>query len=400
MDALKKLGKALAAYQFWLLSAIVFIGSAVVFAMTNMSLSSLITARVTKLDAAYAQITTIKGTVATHPNSFSHAELQRLAKISEQDVKIAWETQYNRQRPLLVWPAKAFSSRNDTIEIFKNLRPIEQYVEFPIVVTKESPIHKVTNTDRELYKRYIGPEFESVSKIIGTEWKAKIEKSAMGMGGYEGMAGGPAGMPGLSGGDGYGSSGEAGYAGGLGGGLGMPVNKDLVRWSKESQQQLMHQILPWYNLREPPTVLDIYYAQEDMWLLTGIMEIIRATNAGAVENFQTKVREIEWIRMGKFANRDAGTLTIGKQMAGGMGMGMGMGMDGGGMFSESGGSSGGMGDSGGMSGYGASGFSGESGEGGGDAAGGGTMMPVIDPADNRYISFAADKEFEPVKGTR
>ncbi len=39
-------------------------------------------------------------------------------------------------------------------------------------------------------------------------------------------------------------------------------------------------------------------------LLDNVIRIIAATNEGAVENFQTSVREIEWIRMGKHAKRD------------------------------------------------------------------------------------------------
>jgi hypothetical protein len=401
MDALKKMIQAIAAYKFWLLSAMVLLVSAGVFVMTELNLGALIASRVSKLDETFGQINTISGAVATHPNEFSHKELDKLVSVLEQEVKEAWELQYNRQQPLLVWPAKAFSGKNQTIEIFKNLRPIELHVDFPVASTT-APIGKITVNDREVYRRYIGPEFSEVSKIIGTEWKAKIEKTGMGGMGYGGeMAGGAAGM-GLGGEMPGGMGGEGSYGGGsFGTDMSMSESKDLVRWSRESQQQLMQQILPWYSLREPPSVLDIYYAQEDMWLLTGIMEIIRATNAGAVENFQTKVREIEWIRMGRYANRDAGKLSVYNQMQGGMGMGgeggmdMGMGMD----------MDMGMGGEGGMMGMGSEGSYGSS-EPGSDAGGGmggemgmgGGMMPVIDPADNRYISFAADKEFEPVKG--
>ena len=331
-------------------------------------------------------------------------------------MKKAWQSQYDRQAKLLVWPAKAFPPRTKALEIFKSLRPVEQYVDFPVDKTL-APINEITKNDLDTYKRYIGPEFAEVSKIIGTTWKAKTEAMAA-PGGSGSMGGGMGGMgmPGGSDGYGEGSGGYgtmgAGYGGGSGyGGAGSnnSDNKDLVIWSAASQQELLSQILPWYKLPTPPSVLDVYYTQEDMWLLTGIMEIIRATNLGAVENFQTKVREIEWIRMGRYANRDAGTLMANPVSGGGYG---GMGMDAGGM--------GGLGGMGGMGGYGSEVSSEGSGigmgmgssESGGEGMGGmgsfgmeggmggmgGTGGQTRDPADQRYVSFAADKEFESVIG--
>jgi hypothetical protein len=398
MDQLKNFWKGVLQYQFWILASLVFVVSAVVFFLTQSSLATMITGRTAKLNSTFDQIQQIKGIVPTHPNSHSHTELDKLALKLEGEVREAWNLQYNRQAKLLVWPSKAFPPGTKALEIFKNLRPIEQYVDFP-VVSSTPRISKITSNDREVYRSYIGPEFAEVSKIIGTEWKAKVEAESSGFG--AGGSGSGKGMGGMSsgsseGGDGFGGpsyGGASSY-----GGTNVADSKDLVRWSEASQQELLNQILPWYRYPVPPSVLDIYYTQEDMWLLTGIMEIIKATNAGAVENFQTKVREIEWIRMGRYANRDAGTLTSGPS-AGGMG-GMG-GMDSsgmGGMGGMGGMDSSGMGSEGGSMGSSDSMEGGEGGKMGGMDMGGaaGPMRP--DPADGRYISFATDKEFDSVKG--
>jgi hypothetical protein len=127
-------------------------------------------------------------------------------------------------------------------------------------------------------------------------------------------------------------------------------------------------VLPWFERTEPPNIHEIYYAQEDIWILRGLMDIIAQTNAGANENFQAIVKEIEWIRTGPRASRDAGSLwkSASPSTAGA-----------GGMFGAGGGPPAGGG--GPPAGYG----SGGPGKGG---AGGMTRSVVqIDPADGRYV---------------
>jgi len=390
MDAIKNFWKKIAPHQFWILSGLVFVASVSIFFLTSSSLSALIKARTTKVDSAFSKLSTVKSTLDTHPNSFTHSKLDEMANALELEVQEAWKLQYLRQEPLLVWPPKAFSAKTETLEIMKNLRPIEQFVDFPVDPTV-SPINKITVNDREVYKRYIAPEFAEVSKIIGTEWKPGSDSESSSSMGSGGMGMGSGGMGMGSGGMGMGSEGMGMGSGGMGMGGQFGADgsqgKDLVRWSQSSQQELMSQILPWYGMSTPPSVLDIYYTQEDMWLLTGVMEIIKATNGSAIENFQTKVREIEWIRMGRYANRDAGALSGGAGGGGGMMMG-----GSGGMMGGSGGM---MGSSGGMAGGGDEG-GGSGGSGGTAPSGGGAE--AVDPADSRYISFAEGKEFEALKG--
>ena len=129
-----------------------------------------------------------------------------MANAVELEVQEAWKLQYLRQEPLLVWPPKAFSAKTETLEIMKNLRPIEQFVDFPVDPTV-SPINKITVNDREVYKRYIAPEFAEVSKIIGTEWKPGSDSESSSSMGSGGMGMGSGGMGMGSGGMGMGSGG-------------------------------------------------------------------------------------------------------------------------------------------------------------------------------------------------
>ena len=173
------------------------------------------------------------------------------------------------------------------------------------------------------------------------------------------------------------------------------VAKPLVYWKPESQKELMQSVLWWHNKNKAPSTLEILYTQEDLWIIEGLMNIIKATNGDAQESFQATIKEIEFLRIGKSAVGRAGTLTsLGS--TGNMGMGMGMGMGAGGSDGmTSGGDGGDQMDMGGNipapSAPGSEGM-GEIGEGG--MVGGGAAAAPLDPASGRYV----DTAFQPING--
>lgn len=186
-----------------------------------------------------------------------------------------------------------------------------------------------------------------------------------------------------------------GYGGMMGGGS-AAVNSGakstaVVEWDSASQQELMDGIVSWYDPKSPPDTLQICYTQEDLWILEGILKIIAATNAGARENFQAAIKEIDFIRFGRTAMGQAGEIK-GAGAGGGAASGM-PGMGGmGGM---------GMGGMGGAAAGGAAGGGGSSanpyGQGGAPNMGGGiSAAPKVtrDPADSRYV----DEKFTPITG--
>ena len=387
MDKIKKLFAWMKRQQFWLLAGFVGIASIAVFAVTASGLGQAISTRIAAINGKYSEVQSVNGKMSTHPNSYSHEKMKAQLAILEKDVEQAWVTQYEHQIGLMAWPTGTFQNEQKA-NIFRSLRPVEKFVPFP-PEGLERPLSLITDTDKGIYRDYISSTFPSIVKIIGTEWKATtksipIRQSTSGSGSYGAGAAGGSGYdsmsasssdPSASMGSDYSSPGS-GYGGQMGG-MGMPINKDIVIWSQASQQKLMNEILPWYNPKKLPSILDIYYTQEDIWLLNNIMEIIRRTNSGAREHFQAVIKEIEFIRMGRKANRDAGVLTKMPSMS-----------SGGGMNSEYGDMSGDMSSSAG----GASDMSYSSGgEGGGSDS-------EVDPADGRYISFAQETFFEPRLG--
>jgi hypothetical protein len=410
MDQLKTFLAACKKYHFWILTGLTAILSIVGYFMARGKLASEYATRESALNGVFSEIQRISGTTSTHPNEFSHKQMDQIISVVTDDVRSAWEMQYDRQKDIFQWPIDALppeeAERTKVLGLLDTYRPIELQLAFPL---KDDPLDYVSRT---IYRDYIKGVFPRLASIIGSEWKAEMREGSAGsaMSGYAG------GMPGSSGGgesDDMAMGGEAGaglgggLAGGAGGGLGggyggmmggssAAVNagaksQSVVEWDSASQQELMDGIVSWYDPKSPPDTLQICYTQEDLWILEGILKIIAATNAGARENFQAAIKEIDFIRFGRTAMGQAGEIK-----GAGAGAGAGSGMPGmGGMGGM------GMGGMGGAAAGGAGGGMGSSanpyGQGGAPNMGGGiSAAPKVtrDPADNRYV----DEKFNPITG--
>jgi hypothetical protein len=406
MDQLKTFLAAFKKHHFWVLTGLTAILSIVGYIMARGKLAADYATRESALNGVFSEIQRISGTTSTHPNEFSHKQMDQIISVVTDDVRSAWELQYDRQKDIFQWPIDALppeeAERTKVLSLLETYRPIELQLAFPL---KDDPLDYVSRT---IYRDYIKGVFPRLASIIGAEWKAEMREGSAGnaMSGYAG------GMPGSSGGgesDDMAMGGEAGAglgggaAGGLGGGYGgmmggssAAVNSGakstaVVEWDSASQQELMDGIVSWYDPKNPPDTLQICYTQEDLWILEGILKIIAATNAGARENFQAAIKEIDFIRFGRTAMGQAGEIkgagagagaASGMPGMGGMG-GMGMGGMGG---AAAGGAGGGMGSS-----------ANPYGQGGAPNMGGGiSAAPKVtrDPGDNRYV----DEKFNPITG--
>ncbi len=407
MDQLKQFMAQAAKHQFWIISGLAVILGVVGFFLTSSTLGKLYTDQATALDQRYSDITTVRSSLATHPNDTTKAKMDVIISSVRDDVEAAWKLQYERQSKLLVWPEEALVNKR-LIDKLKRYNPIETSLLHP-----EEP-KDIVKTEREAYAIYFADQLPKIVKIIGTEWVGKANDNAAGGMGGMGMGGMGMGMGGMGMGDGMGmgGAGDGGMGMGMGGsegmgsgmgmgmGAGMLQSKDLVFWPKASQDELINSLRLWRG--NAPNVYEILYTQENMWILEGIMRIIAKTNEGAKANFQTSIKEIEFIRIGKPAVGRAGTIDS-PMASGGMGMGMGMGMGsmgmgmgmGDGMGMEGGmgemGSSGGDADMGEMG----SGGMGEMGMAGSEGGEGGVgMVMVSDPANGRYV----DAAYKPITG--
>ena len=282
------------------------------------------------MDKNFGDIKTVSAAIPTHPNAVSQEKMAEIIQDLSEDVRSAWASQYERQAKFLQWPAAI----NNPLLISRMLKyyPIEIKLTYP-----EEP-RDVSKQELMSYGIYFDQQMPRLAQIIGVDWIGKANATAVGgMGGMAGMAGMMGGMMGGSsrddagsdyGGGGYGVGGYggdvgmSGMMGGMGGrgGMGMPgfANKppDLVTWRKPSQDELITDIRMWVG--DTPTVYEVYYTQENMWILEGLFTIIHKTNGNAIANFQCAIKEIKFLRIGKPAVGKAGIIDMPGAMMGGM----------------------------------------------------------------------------------
>ncbi|MCI0360767.1 MAG: hypothetical protein L0211_20000 [Planctomycetaceae bacterium] len=402
MDKVKAQLALVKQHSFWLMCIGILIVCLVSWYMSTKAIYQEQQAQFSAIMENFKGLDAIPQTNPKHPNAKTEEGMDALLKAYTQQVVDSWQSQYDRQADVLVWPA---SFREDAlfIEQVDKLRPIE-IVPFPTPITSDLP-----DAARRIYRDYILTEIPILARTCGAEWYITSVSAAgggtEGYGGY-GASGSGSGLGGLGGGaigsaGGYGAPGAAtgGYPGSYSGAPGsdgtgqlLVEDKSVVRWAPENQQQLLTTHFGFVSREIAPTTLEVLYAQEDLWVLQNIMDIIRAANDQAVARHEAAIKEIDFIRIGRSAIGMAGTISSvgasaagmdGGMMSGGMAAGGspgGMtpgGMTPGGMTSGSPGSTASADGGTATAGYGASS--------GYETMSGGTAATSVDPAYGRYV---------------
>ena len=97
-----------------------------------------------------------------------------------------------------------------------------------------------------------------------------------------------------------------------------------MKWSDGSQSALLGDLFPWRG--DLPSTLQVYYSQENLWILRQLLEIIHEVNGDAEQAYQAKIHEITKIAIGDSVSNTPGKITKPGQSASGSG-GMGEDMD-------------------------------------------------------------------------
>ena len=356
MDQLKTQLAVVGKHGFWISSALVLLASLGIWYMSTSTLQNENASQTSKIEGKIKSVSTVQGELSSIPNDFSHAEMDKLIIKRQDEVLKSWGKLYDRQKDILVWPENTFNDRflNEFIDKESGTvkLPFEHFVKFP---TEEKD--ELATTLRRQYANYISNTLPKLAAVAGTEWTADFEKKGgLGMGMEMGGAEGPAGS---------------------GPNLGVDVDvtgattEPLVKWSSTSQSAVLGDLFPWRGTL--PETLEIYYSQENLWILRQLLEIVSDVNAGAEQPYQAKVHEIVQIAIGKSVSTTPGNISKPGESAGADG-GMGMGMEG--MPDMD------MGMDMGMGGM----------EDMGGGMGGSTV--ASDPADNRYLNVSN----EPIAG--
>jgi hypothetical protein len=410
MDKVKAQLALVKQHSFWVMCVGILIVCLVSWYMSTKAINKEREAQLAAIKGVFDGLNSISTSNPQHPNLQTGEGMDALNRAYSEEVAAAWQKQYDRQADVLVWPP-SFREDEKFITAVDKLRPIE-VVPFPTPITSDIDIDS-----RRLYRDYIAVEIPRLAEIIGARWVAVATATGGGegyggssaMSGYGGALGGAgssypgasASYPGASGytgaSGGYpgasgsypGASGSypgGAYSGGVGPD-GMPLgpveDKSIVTWAPDNQQQLYNTHFGFVVRPDPPTTLEVLYAQEDLWVLENLMQLIRAANDNASARHEAAIKHIDFVRLGRSAIGMAGNITP-------VGRG-GVGMDGS-MMSGMPGSSGMMpGMSAGAGGSGGADMASTDTASAGGSAGmmmggmGGAAAAPIDPAYGRYV---------------
>ncbi len=370
MDKLKEQLAPVLKHGFWIAVGLVTLIAVGTWWMATSTLEEQTTSWKNAIQTKYDAMNRLQGEASTHPNAISHKQMQGKIDELKNDVYKAWESQYERQKAIFVWPSQLL---DETRAKFSPLHPIEPNVPFETPPEKEVFAHL-----RADYARYIAGRLDDLSAIIKAgKWKADFKEASGGPGGSYG------------GGDSFSmsSSGEGMMSdrsmyGAVAPGVSPNEPAPLVDWPQESQAALLNQIFPWRRKGDPKT-LDVLYSQESLWILEAVLNVLAQVNGDA--RFNPPIKKLEQISLGKGASKLGGSLK-GSAPTGGF-PGSGGEFSGGGADMYGGG---GGGDS-----YGGTNY--DSGAGSSDASGGLVQAAVsVDPADKRYV----DLKYEPIEATK
>ena len=251
------------------------------------------------------------GRESKHANEQVQEGMNALLDRRRSEVGDAWQMRVDQQTAaaaILTWSEELGA---EFISQVKDLRPIERAVQFP-----PKPEKEMSRRLRRSYRDYIKDELPKLAESIGAKWlvgsgngrisrpgrQEEGEGQPMGEG-QRRMGEGQRMMPGMR------SSGPS------------AAEQTVVGWDAANQQQLQDQHFDWSSGGRGPTgrvgrqtqtgeivpsMLEILYAQEDLWVLRSIMRVIQQTNGDAKTRFNAAVKEIHEIEIGRYAGQTRG----------------------------------------------------------------------------------------------
>ena len=202
--------------------------------------------------------------------------MDKLIKAYSKEVETGWQKQYEQQAKVLIWPPFVHDDA-EYHAIVDKMRPIE------IIKPREAIANELPGDLRQFYRNYIEGDLPKLATKIGAEWKASstgIDPSATT------PVVGPDGQPRVA------------------------EDKSIVYWTPDNQQQILTTHFGFAAKAEVPATLEVLYAQEDLWVLQNLMDIIQATNGPDVTaRHEAAIKQIDYVRIGLTAMGLSGAVT-------------------------------------------------------------------------------------------
>jgi hypothetical protein len=197
--------------------------------------------------------------IAPHPNQQYHEEMEKLNEARAKDIVTAWQRKWEQQgERILVWPQTLGEDFIATVKDVVRGEAIES-------IDQLDPNRQLPIQMRERYRDFIKSELPKLAEIIGARW-APADQAPVGA-----------------------LRDEA-------------ADLAIVDWNSSNQSVIQSERFDWSREgNKVPTTLQVLYAQEDLWVLTALMNIIRNTNQGATARHQAAVKAIDDIQIGSAA---------------------------------------------------------------------------------------------------
>jgi hypothetical protein len=274
MEQLKHYLRLLRRNQFWALTGLIVLVGLISWFVTVRSLATEQQEHKTSIETSYSAVDNVMRT-QNHQNREVQQKMEELIGLRRQQVQQAWQEKFNQQsggqskEDILKWPEKLGP---EFIQHVQKLRPIEQAIPDPWPV----PDDKIQLYMRENYRDYVKQELPKLAEKIGSVWAPDLDGRA----GFNQRTEEP--EPGR-----FSES---------------PADRDsamLVSWNPEDQQRIQSAHFDWSSGYRTPSSLQVLYAQEDLWVLTALMEIISKTNGNATVRHNANIKQIEFIQIGR-----------------------------------------------------------------------------------------------------
>ena len=279
MDQLKHYLRILKRQHFWVVSvAIVLVGIAAWF-WTVRSLSTERGDFQTSIDGSYSTVEGVRRK-QDHVNQDTQDKMTQLIADRRNEVKAAWDRKFKQQtggeegeEDILKWPEELGPQFLRAVEKF---RPIEEHATYPVPAVDRD----IATNLRENYRDYVKNELPKLAERIGAVWRMESDEYGDVRGGDEGE----------------------GESRGFGRGGSARDSATIVYWNPDDQQLIQSQHFDWTTgIRKRPSSLQVLYAQEDLWVLTALVDIIKRTNGKATVRHNAAVKQIESVKIGKHA---------------------------------------------------------------------------------------------------
>jgi hypothetical protein len=266
MDQLKEILGVLKRQHFWFIAPLLLVIGLVGWMMANKQLTQEYERNKVTVNGYISQMQTVSRQ-QPHPNDEYKTGMEQLIEQRRDNVRAAWQRKWERQQKELKWPEDLPA---DFIRVVEGMRPIE---------TVDVKSNNIIGPLRATYGSFIKEMLPRLAKRIGAKWQpARVGTvSGFSVGAFrEGSRGEP--------------RREVPAEGAV------EEEPTIIDWNAKNQGEIQ-QRFDWGS--RSPSTLEVLYAQEDLWVLTTLADIIQRTNGQAMTRSQAAIKGIEFIQLGK-----------------------------------------------------------------------------------------------------